>query len=180
MTRLIGIILAGGRSRRFGSNKAIARYRDRSLIDHVATALGPQVDELAQSGGGEPFAGLRLVADRPVAGLGPLGGLNGALHDAARGGFDAVVTVPCDTPILPRDLVARLAAGGPIAIAAGIPVIGLWPVSLAPVLDAYLAAAADRSIAAWARHAGAARIDLGPPLPNINRPETLAALEAAR
>lgn len=178
MARLLGIILAGGRSQRFGSNKAIARYGDRALIDHVAAALRPQVDDLAQSGGSESFAGLRLIADRPAAALGPLGGLNGALHDAACEGFDAVVAVPCDTPILPRDLVARLAAGGQAAIAAGIPVIGLWPASLAPRLAAYLATAEDRSIAAWARHADAARIDLGVSLPNINTPETLAALAA--
>ena len=77
------------------------------------------------------------VADRPHAGMGPLGGLNGALHHAAAHGFDAVLAIPVDGFDLPADLIGELSPGPSYAIDA--PVIGLWPVAVRGTLDALLA-----------------------------------------
>jgi molybdopterin-guanine dinucleotide biosynthesis protein A len=59
--------------------------------------------------------------------------------------------------------------------AAEMPVIGLWPVALAPLLDAWLALSEDRSMRGWARSVGVPAVSIGP-LANINRPEDLRAL----
>ncbi len=84
MTRVLGAILGGGRSSRFGSDKALATLDGRALIDRVAAALAPQVDALIVVGRDHP--GLTAVADRPAPDLGPLGGIAGALHYAAAHG----------------------------------------------------------------------------------------------
>lgn len=171
MTRVLGAILAGGAARRFGADKALALWRGTALIDHVAAALAPQVDALLVCG--RAHAGLANVADRPGPGLGPLAGLAAALHHAARHGFDRVVSVPCDTPRLPFDLVVRLGDGP--SYASALPVIGCWPATLAPALDRHLAADGSRSLRGWSAAIGAIGVDLGP-IPNINAPADLAAL----
>jgi hypothetical protein len=73
MSRTLGAILAGGRSRRFGSDKALARLGGERLIDRAAAALRPQVDRLIVCGRVMPA--MVCVADRPSPDLGPLGGL---------------------------------------------------------------------------------------------------------
>lgn len=173
---ILGAILAGGASSRFGSDKAQAMLDDAPLLDHVAAALRPWVDAVVVCG--RDWSGLDGVPDRPAAGLGPLGGLAGALHHAAIHGFAQVLTVPCDTPVLDPTMLAAVRAADPPALLRDCPVIGLWPAALAPLLDAHLRGA-DRSMRGWARATGATWLDLPAPA-NVNRAEDLARLRAAR
>jgi molybdopterin-guanine dinucleotide biosynthesis protein A len=174
VTRLLGALIAGGRSSRFGSDKALACWRGKPLIDHAADALRPHVEALVVCG--RAHGGLTMLADRPAPDMGPLGGLNAALHHARANGFDAVLTVGCDTPLLPDTLAGRLsAAASGAACLSNLPVIGRWPAALADRLDAFLAEDRKHSIRAWAAEAGAEVIE-GIDLPNVNRPEDLAVL----
>ena len=143
MTRLLGAVLAGGQSRRFGSDKALAELDDRPLIAHAAAALAPHVETVAICG--RAFGDYVALTDRPAPGLGPLGGLAAALRHAANAGYDAVLSIGCDIPTLPRNLVdALLAAGAPVA-ARAMPICGLWRADDADLLDAHLASTDDRS-----------------------------------
>lgn len=166
---LLGAILAGGASRRFGSDKAAALLRGKPLIAHVIDRLTPQVAALVVVGRDHP--GVLSLPDRPP-GVGPLGGLAAALAYAADRGFGAVLTSGCDLPDLPDDL--RRLAPGPV-VARGQPLVGLWPVGLAAVLDDHLAASADRSLRGWVARCGAREVDLGP-VANINTVADLANL----
>jgi molybdopterin-guanine dinucleotide biosynthesis protein A len=156
MTRVLGAVLAGGQSRRFGSDKAQAVFDGRTLIDRVLAAVGPQVDGVVICGRVMP--GMACVPDRPGPDLGPLGGLNAALHEGQRGGFDMVASVPCDAAFLPGDLVTRLLTVEGAGYAASLPVIGAWPVALADRLDVHLAAGGDRSMRRWVAAIGAVAI----------------------
>lgn len=161
--RLLGAVLAGGRSTRFGSDKALALLDERPLIEHAIAALATRTEAVIVCG----RTWSDWVPDRPAPGLGPLGGINAALHVAAERGFDAVLTVPCDLPELPP-----LPEGPFHALEA--PVIGCWPANLAARLDAWLATGEDRSVWGWARHAGVPAVSIGP-IANFNTPEDLAA-----
>ena len=162
---ILGAILAGGASSRFGSDKALARHNGQPLIEHVIAALATQSDKLVICG--RTWSGQTEITDLPVPGLGPLGGLCAALAYAATHGFDAVLCAPCDTLGLPTDLAHRLAPGP--AVAAGQRIIGLWPTTLARVLCAHLDAGGDRSLRAWMAITGAREIDCGI-FTNINYP----------
>lgn len=164
---ILGAVLAGGASRRFGSDKALALVDGRALIDHVIAALVPQCDALVIVG--RCHGDWAALTDRPEGGEGPLAALNAALHHAAAQGFGAVMSVPCDMPDLPDDL-ADLLTPAP-AVLADHPVVGMWPVALAPVLDNWLAGG-ERSVRAFAAHVGARQIAT-PRLRNINRPADL-------
>jgi molybdopterin-guanine dinucleotide biosynthesis protein A len=166
---LLGAILAGGQARRFGSDKAQALYGGARLIDRVAAAMVAQSGALVVCGREEP--GFRCIPDWPEPGLGPLGGLAAALRHADENGFAGVLSAGVDAPDLPHDL-ARALAGEGAAIVESQPVVGLWPASAAPMLEAFLAGG-GRSLYRFADHIAARRVDLARPLMNVNRPEDL-------
>ncbi|WP_207790105.1 molybdenum cofactor guanylyltransferase [Polymorphobacter arshaanensis] len=171
--RLLGAIFAGGTSRRFGGDKALATLHGKPLIQHVIDRLAPQVETLVVCGRDwPPYPDL---ADRPAPGLGPLGALCAALDHAAAHRFDAVLTSGCDLPYLPEDLAERLSGDG-ARVAAGQPLLGFWPVKLVRRLEMHLAAGEDRRMSTWLTIAAARTIDLGLII-NVNRREDLAALE---
>ncbi len=174
MTRLLGAVLAGGQSRRFGSDKALAELDHRPLIAHAAAALEPFVAKVVICG--RAFGDYVALADRPAPGLGPLGGLAAALRHAADHGFDAVLSLGCDIPLLPADLVAALRAiGAPVAVRA-LPILGLWRASDADRLDAHLDDSDDRSMRGWLAACDGQWFDGDMALANINTPADLSAL----
>lgn len=169
MSRVLGAVLAGGRSSRFGSDKAAAMWGGQALADHAAAALARRVDAVIRVGGGGG------VPDLPQRGRGPLGGIAGALDHAARHGFDSVLTIGCDMPRLPHGLVEALLRRAP-AFCADAPVLGHWPASLAGALVARLNGGDTGSVRRWAETIGAVPVPSPQPLANINTPADLASL----
>ncbi|HUD93170.1 molybdenum cofactor guanylyltransferase [Sphingobium sp.] len=167
---ILGAVLAGGRSSRFGSDKAMALLDGKTLLDHAMAGLAPHVTEVVICGreGG--------LTDRPRPDMGPLGGLNAALHHALSHGFTGVLTTGCDMPFYPADLPAAL-IGDKAAILQGQQLLGWWPATLAFELDAHLGEENDRSIRGWLERVRARVVEMpGLALPNINRPEDLVNL----
>jgi molybdopterin-guanine dinucleotide biosynthesis protein A len=132
--RILAALLAGGRSTRFGCDKALAVIDGVRLIDHAAAALGAHADTVICCGRAWP--GLLHVPDRPAAGAGPLSGLNAALHHAAAIDFDAVLCAPVDVHPLAQAL--PLVAAAHCAVLETQWTIGIWPTALAPTLDEHL------------------------------------------
>lgn len=192
---VLGVILAGGLSRRMGGgDKGMLRLGGQPVISHVAARLATQVDALVLNANGDAARwaslGLPVIPDGVAGYPGPLAGLLAAMEWAAAPsrGFGWVAAVPCDSPFLPYDLVARLTAAlgdGVAAIAISgerrHPVTGLFSVDLRGDLADFLAAG-ERRAGAWAARIGAREARFGgpgvDPFFNINTPEELA--EAAR
>jgi molybdopterin-guanine dinucleotide biosynthesis protein A len=173
--KLLGAILAGGRSRRFGSDKAEAMLNGRTLLTHVADALRPHCDALVVCG--RMHRGMTSLEDRPHAGLGPLGGLCAALEFGKEAGFTAVLSAPCDAPDLPPNLRDRLSEESGPAYVADLPVVGLWPCTLAEQLYSWLGETGDRSLGSWAHAVSAIPVEFVRKLGNINTPDDLGAFE---
>lgn len=196
-SRVLGVILAGGLSRRMGGgDKALRPVAGRTALARVAGRLGPQCAAMVLSANGDAGrfagAGLAVVPDGVPGFAGPLAGILAALDHAAahRPDLADVASVAADTPFVPRDLVQRLLraraeAGATLAIAASggrrHPAIGLWPVALRAELRRALEAG-ERRVAAFAeRHPLAlAAWPMEPvdPFFNVNRPEDLATADA--
>jgi molybdenum cofactor guanylyltransferase len=109
---ITGVVLAGGQGRRMGNvDKGFVELAGRPLVAHVIARLAPQVATLVINANRneERYAafGYPVVGDAIGGYVGPLAGLHAGLS-AAKTAF--VVTSPCDSPFLPDDLVARLAA----------------------------------------------------------------------
>lgn len=191
----VGIVLAGGAGRRLGmADKALCLLDGETLLARVLRALGPQVTATVISANGDPVryagTGLPVVVDDPPGRLGPLAGLLAGMEWVAREmpAVQWVVMVPADAPFLPSDLVARLAAAagtrGAVAVSGERlhPVVGLWPVAMAPVLREALVGDGLRRADAWVARRQAAHVSwsVAPvdPFFNVNTPEDLA--EAGR
>lgn len=170
---VLGAILAGGKSERFGSDKALATYRGKPLIDHVIAALASQVETIISVG--RDIAGIVKVSDRPAPGMGPLAGVAGALAYAQVNGFESVVTVGVDYVGLPADLVSCLQPAP--SYIANQPVIGIWPVSALQKLDAILASEERHSMLYFIEQIGARAVTLENPPANINTAADLERLE---
>lgn len=170
--RILGAVLGGGQSSRFGSDKALASHRDRPLIDHALDALRPHVDGLVVVG--RDWKDVARVVDLPEPGLGPLGGLLGVLSHAEAHGFDAVLSCGCDTLGLTAEHIAALRPAP--AVLDALPIVGLWPVGARAILADWLSGNNRRSVYAFADHIGARRIIVEAPPANINRPEDLRDL----
>ncbi len=156
------LILAGGRSSRMGGgDKSLMPLDGRPLLAHVQERIRPQVSSLLISSNGDPelFRGFG-TAVRPDAvpgQLGPLAGVLTGLLWAKEISATHLLTVPCDTPFLPHDLLGRLYrdllhAQADIALARDSeqthPVIALWPARLAARLADDLESGV-RSVQRW-------------------------------
>lgn len=170
--RVLGAILGGGQSSRFGSDKALAQLQGKKLIEHAAEGLRPHVTDIIVVGRNWPP--FKRVDDIPSPGLGPLGGLSGALDHAQAEHFDLVLTCGCDTFGLTQEAVAALSPAP--AVLDVLPIVGMWPADLAEVLRDWMAEPANRSVYRFADHVGARRVEVGQPPANINRPEDLVRL----
>lgn len=110
------IVLAGGRSRRLGLDKALLRLDDERLLETTVTKVATLSDEVIVAGG--PFLyrlGARAVTD-VYPGCGPLGGIHAGL--AAASNFYSLV-VACDMPFLNPELLrymVELAQGRDVVI----------------------------------------------------------------
>jgi molybdenum cofactor guanylyltransferase len=157
MLDVSGIVLAGGLGRRMGGvDKGLQVLRGKPMVEHVLARLAPQVSEIIINANQniERYAtfGPRVVGDEISGFAGPLAGLHAGLKAAAH---PLIVTVPCDSPFLPLDLVGRLHSSlkeNQLAVAKtgnqAHPVFALVRRSVRENLEAYLAAG-GRKIDAW-------------------------------
>lgn len=148
-----GLVLAGGRGTRMGNvDKGLQAFGGSTMAAQVLARLAPQVARAAINANRNLDAyaalGVPVWPDDTPGFAGPLAGLQAGLR---RCGTDYLLTAPCDSPFLPLDLAARLAAGleaagADLAVAVTQedgqrqvhPVFALMKTSLEPVLSAYL------------------------------------------
>lgn len=201
--QVAGVVLAGGLSRRMGGgNKSLKPIGGRAMIAHTLARLVPQADQtiINANDGVEAYSEFdhSVVPDSKDGHAGPLAGVLTGMQWARVNAPDArwIVTAAADTPFFPTDLVdSFVAAVAPhqtkIALARSAgklhPVFGLWPVSLADDLAAWLEDDKNRKVLAWVdRHelvevsfsgfevAGKKR----DPFFNVNTPEDLDVARA--
>jgi molybdopterin-guanine dinucleotide biosynthesis protein A len=191
--QVTGLILAGGLGRRMsadgqGLDKGLQPFRGQPMIARVIERLAPQVGHLLINANRnraqyEAF-GHPVVEDAIEGFAGPLAGLHAGLVSART---RYVATVPCDSPFLPADLVARLGAAlsarqAEVAVARtgaqAHPVFLLVERSVLPGLEAFLAQG-RRKIDAWYAQLVVAEVDFGDEdaFRNINTPAELRQYE---
>lgn len=194
---ITAVILAGGRARRMdGADKALLPLAGRPLLAHVIAALRPQVDDILLNSN-RPAThylhySLPLLPDTLPDQPGPLAGLLAALQHCCSGDADdratLVLTVPCDTPALPADLVARMvhaldgSAADICSVSDGARLHAAFMLArccVLPGLQAYLAAG-QRKVQDWLRGQKLAVADFSDQpaaFGNINTPQDLHQLE---
>lgn len=162
---ITAVILAGGKGRRLGGqDKGLVHYKDKPLIEHVIQRIQPQVNHILLNANRnlETYAtyGFPLIRDELSDFQGPLAGLITAMKTVQT---SHIITLPCDGPFLPNDLVSRMlneliksskSLDNTIMVAHTgerlQPVYALIPVSLLANLEQYIEKG-ERKIETWHR-----------------------------
>jgi len=108
VTELSAIILAGGKSRRMGADKAFLPFKGKKLIEHVIDIATPHVSEILISANSSEYTkfGFQTVPDE-IPGCGPLGGIYSSLKKSK---FEWNLVLSCDTPFVSNGLLSKLIA----------------------------------------------------------------------
>ena len=170
---ILGAVLAGGQSSRFGSDKALAEFRGHTLLAHAVDTLSGWCEHVIVIG--RAAAPAPTLPDWPRSGMGPLGGIAAALHHARDEGYEFVLTCGVDSLALPEDL-PDLLTPAPAFLAAQ-PVIGLWPSAAAQAIEDILHSEGPHSLKRFTAAIGARAVKAGAEPANINTQADLAALE---
>ena len=188
---VIGVVIAGGRSVRFGGEKAVAGLAGKPLLMWAAARLARSCLAVAINARPDTEAealaraeGLTVLHDMPGDAAGPLSGVKVGLQWAQELGASAIAVSPCDVPLLPENVFARLIkeAGTGAAMAETSeghqPQCAVWPVSALPKLTAALADGAHPPTWLMLESIGAVRVRFPAPeaFANINTRADLAAI----
>jgi len=184
--RIAGAVLAGGASTRMGRPKALMPFLGRPLALRALDRLRPQVQRVylnvRETTPALAALGARLVEDAPAfRGAGPLAGIAAGLKQARDDGLKFLVTLPCDAPFAPADLVSRLAERGGAAVGVSSlgwePMFALWPVSALADIEAALARGGG-SPRGQLEALGAAQVSFpDEAFANLNTPQEFATAE---
>jgi molybdenum cofactor guanylyltransferase len=188
---VLGVVIAGGRSVRFGGEKSVAVLAGKPLLmwavgrlqrscSIVAVNARPGTEAEALAGS----AGLPVLHDVEGDAAGPLAGVKVGLRWARDQEARSIAVSPCDVPMLPSDLYPKLiaAAGSGAAIAQSEdrkqPLCSVWPVSALALLEEELTG--GRHPATWMMlerlNATAVRFHSAAAFANINTRIDLAVL----
>lgn len=170
---ILGVVLAGGLSSRFGSDKALAQLAGRSLLTRAVDSLAKSCDKVVIAGRENGPAD--CIPDWPRAGMGPLGGIAAGLRHAQENHFNSMLTCGVDSAELPDNLLEILTPQP--AYLADQPVIGHWPASAAKTVETILSEDGRHSMKAFAEAISARPVKSGAKPANINTPADLAAAE---
>lgn len=187
MTLHAAAILAGGESRRFGADKVMADLCGAPMVTRVAVVLGGDVLAVVGHAQAAAYLNARALRDPPDAVAGPLAGVLAALAWAEALGADWLLTAPCDTPLLPRDLYAQLIAAAEAAGASaahartgdGVHALcAVWRPALAARLRASFAAGVHPPVRELAPDAITVTFADREAFLNVNTPDDLARAAA--
>jgi molybdopterin-guanine dinucleotide biosynthesis protein A len=168
--RLTGILLVGGASARFGTPKALARFKGETLAERGHRLLSRACDEVLVVGKADELPGLPFtVVDDGAHERAPIHGLVAGLRCATH---ETVVALPVDVPLITSDALRALGEAGAVP-SARVPLPGAYPRALLPVLEARIAAG-DLSL----RGVNGATLAIAESmLADADTPAALAALE---
>jgi molybdopterin-guanine dinucleotide biosynthesis protein A len=175
---LTGVLLLGGASSRFGSDKALALFEGETLAARAWRTLGEACDErlaFGKAGGADlPFAVTADASDvqHPAAGI--VAALRAAAHDVC-------VVLPVDCPLVPAEALRALGEACADAAwpAGGGPLPGAYARSALPILERCLAEQGSLRRAFGDARVITVPIALGL-LADVDTPEALAAIERDR
>jgi len=188
MDTITGVILAGGLARRMGGiDKGLISLHDRPMISYIADVLQPQVAQMYVNANRhqdeyQVITQQPVISDKIEGYAGPLAGMACGLQAATT---PLVAFVPCDSPFLASDVIARLHQGlienkADISVAHDgkrlQPVFVLMKVSLLDSMLCFLNAG-ERKIDKWYAQHAMVEVDFSDTLRmfiNINTPEEKA------
>ena len=111
---ILGIILAGGKSSRFGEDKSTAKLGNKTLLDHTVSKIENEFNEILVISNNKDFNfknnKIHVVGDCIEGQLGPLVGILTAMKWVTKNKkkYKWIASFPCDTPFFDIKLISEL------------------------------------------------------------------------
>ena len=110
---ILGVILAGGKSSRFGSNKSLSNLSNTKLIDHVIYKIDKYFNEILIVSNDKNLIidhpKIKIIKDCIDGHLGPLVGVLSAIKFAKKNKhYNWIMTFPCDTPFFDEIIIEKM------------------------------------------------------------------------
>ena len=111
---ILGVVLAGGKSKRFGDDKTTAKLGNKSLLDHTIEKIEKKFDEILIISNNEKHISIKKnvfsTKDLIEGHLGPLVGVLSAMEWIKKNkkNYNWIATFPCDTPFFDENLVDKI------------------------------------------------------------------------
>ena len=170
---ILGVVLAGGQSTRFGSDKALAELGGHTLLARAVDAMSGWCEYVVVAG--RETAPAPTIPDWPHPNMGPLAGIAAALRLARDENYESVLSCGVDSLGLPENLPSLLSPAP--AYLADQPVVGHWPMGAASEIERILEGSGKHSMRAFAEAVNARAVKTAAVSANINTPADLTAAE---
>ena len=110
---ILGVILAGGKSSRFGSNKSLSNLSNSKLIEHVINKINKYFSEILIVSNDSKLilddTNIKIIKDCKEGYLGPLVGVLSAMKYANQSNkYNWLITFPCDTPFFDQTIIEKM------------------------------------------------------------------------
>ena len=172
---ILGVILAGGKSSRFGSNKADAHLGDKTLLEHTISKVEKNFLEVLIVSNNESIKinkkNVFLVKDFIKGQLGPLIGILSAMKwiEQYNKKYKWIATFPCDTPFIDDSIIGKLKncslSNDHLLFFLNSRkkrhnIFGLWSLKLIDILEEDIRSNNFRKVELWADKMGVQKIEV--------------------
>ena len=111
---ILGVILAGGKSSRFGSNKSLSKLANSKLIEHIINKIDIYFSEILLISNDNNLKienqKIKIIEDCIKGYLGPLVGVLSAIKyaNSFKNKYKWIITFPCDTPFFDKLIIEKM------------------------------------------------------------------------
>ena len=189
---ILGVILAGGKSKRFGQEKSQVKLGDKTLLEHSLSKLKSKFDKILIVTNNNMIKDYTVINDCIDGQLGPLVGVLSAMKWIKKNSFsyDWVATFPCDTPFFNTTIIEEFFKASKLndnllyfvkSKEKRHNIFGLWSLKLIEILEKDIIENNYRKVEKWANKIGVKTINVPyddiDPFFNINTKEDLIEAE---
>ena len=189
---ILGVILAGGKSKRFGQEKSQVKLGDKTLLEHSLSKLKSKFDKILIVTNSNTIKDYKTINDCIEGQLGPLVGVLSAMKWIKKNKFSYnwVATFPCDTPFFNISIIEEFYKASKLndnllyfvkSKKKRHNIFGLWSLKLIEILEKDIIENNYRKVEKWANKIGVKTIDVSyddiDPFFNINTKEDLIEAE---
>ena len=189
---ILGVILAGGKSKRFGQEKSQVKLGDKTLLEHSLSKLKSKFDKILIVTNSNTIKDYITINDCIEGQLGPLVGVLSAMKWIKKNKFSYnwIATFPCDTPFFNTSIIEEFYKASKLndnllyfvkSKEKRHNIFGLWSLKLIEILEKDIIENNYRKVEKWANKIGVKTIDVSyddiDPFFNINTKEDLIEAE---
>jgi len=189
---ILGVVLAGGKSERFGKDKSEIKLGSKTLLTHTLDKIKSKFNEIIIVSNNKKVEDYIVIKDCIEGQLGPLVGVLSAMKWIKKNNYSYkwVVTFPCDTPFFDTSIIDKFIEATKFKDSLLYfakskekrhNIFGLWSLKLMETLEKDILENDHRKVEKWANKIGVKTINIPydniDPFFNINTEEDLAEAE---